>query len=103
MIVALEITVDGVVLFPLAREYAGQHHHRHAALYQREMIRPAEILLHGRIVEQFPPLRPGDIPDDRVKRGQAPADDAQLRPARSEEHTSELQSLIRISYAVFCL
>src|SRR3546814_7558723 len=25
------------------------------------------------------------------------------RPRRSEEHTSELQSLIRISYAVFCL
>src|SRR3546814_19033435 len=29
---------------------------------------------------------------------------AQLRnAARSEEHTSELQSLMRISYAVFCL
>src|SRR3546814_17078851 len=26
-----------------------------------------------------------------------------LLPARSEEHTSELQSLMRISYAVFCL
>src|SRR3546814_2882713 len=26
-----------------------------------------------------------------------------LRQARSEEHTSELQSLMRISYAVFCL
>src|SRR3546814_1742958 len=26
-----------------------------------------------------------------------------LRPIRSEEHTSELQSLMRISYAVFCL
>src|SRR3546814_10085059 len=25
------------------------------------------------------------------------------RPARSEEHTSELQSLMRTSYAVFCL
>src|SRR3546814_3370555 len=25
------------------------------------------------------------------------------RPQRSEEHTSELQSLMRISYAVFCL
>src|SRR3546814_10870007 len=25
------------------------------------------------------------------------------RPKRSEEHTSELQSLMRISYAVFCL
>src|SRR3546814_4446684 len=27
----------------------------------------------------------------------------QLRIERSEEHTSELQSLMRISYAVFCL
>src|SRR3546814_8701921 len=27
----------------------------------------------------------------------------QGRSARSEEHTSELQSLMRISYAVFCL
>src|SRR3546814_4119716 len=26
-----------------------------------------------------------------------------VRPARSEEHTPELQSLMRISYAVFCL
>src|SRR3546814_3319518 len=26
-----------------------------------------------------------------------------LAPDRSEEHTSELQSLLRISYAVFCL
>src|SRR3546814_9689321 len=28
---------------------------------------------------------------------------SQLDPYRSEEHTSELQSLMRISYAVFCL
>src|SRR3546814_5234061 len=28
---------------------------------------------------------------------------APAKPARSEEHTSELQSLMRISYAVFCL
>src|SRR3546814_1488216 len=26
-----------------------------------------------------------------------------VEPARSDEHTSELQSLMRISYAVFCL
>src|SRR3546814_2277365 len=31
------------------------------------------------------------------------ADDAGRVPMRSEEHTSELQSLMRISYAVFCL
>src|SRR3546814_448290 len=31
-----------------------------------------------------------------------PKDEARMSP-RSEEHTSELQSLMRISYAVFCL
>src|SRR3546814_7515687 len=30
-------------------------------------------------------------------------DDITPLPMRSEEHTSELQSLMRISYAVFCL
>src|SRR3546814_2923637 len=30
-------------------------------------------------------------------------DDEAHHPPRSEEHTSELQSLMRISYAVFCL
>src|SRR3546814_8106878 len=32
-----------------------------------------------------------------------PAADDQIDVVRSEEHTSELQSLMRISYAVFCL
>src|SRR3546814_8353430 len=32
-----------------------------------------------------------------------PAPPRPRRPDRSEEHTSELQSLMRISYAVFCL
>src|SRR3546814_5982713 len=30
-------------------------------------------------------------------------DQSFAQPRRSEEHTSELQSLMRISYAVFCL
>src|SRR3546814_18897712 len=33
----------------------------------------------------------------------AAGDDPGARIGRSEEHTSELQSLMRISYAVFCL
>src|SRR3546814_4947989 len=42
---------------------------------------------------------------DRVGQPQwfADAADHEFVPARSEEHTSELQSLMRISYAVFCL
>src|SRR3546814_7137264 len=39
-----------------------------------------------------------EIADRFVNRG-----DAFARHDRSEEHTSELQSLMRISYAVFCL
>src|SRR3546814_7061671 len=35
--------------------------------------------------------------------GRRLCDVAASRDARSEEHTSELQSLMRISYAVFCL
>src|SRR3546814_6905592 len=34
---------------------------------------------------------------------EAPNDATIVRSIRSEEHTSELQSLMRISYAVFCL
>src|SRR3546814_8652928 len=46
---------------------------------------PAQPLLH---------LGRSTGPSDRSSYG---------RPKRSEEHTSELQSLMRISYAVFCL
>src|SRR3546814_10903451 len=35
--------------------------------------------------------------------GEALAKTSRLVAKRSEEHTSELQSLMRISYAVFCL
>src|SRR3546814_8255420 len=49
----------------------------------------AEALVH---LHPEPPAAPAALmaPDD-------------LALARSEEHTSELQSLMRISYAVFCL
>src|SRR3546814_10428066 len=53
---------------------------------------------------------PLDIAQMRTRGGHslcADADQARLTHraprARSEEHTSELQSLMRISYAVFCL
>src|SRR3546814_5312159 len=51
-----------------------------------------------------------DLLDASAKPGQAPDHGGHSRTAgpdkhndRSEEHTSELQSLMRISYAVFCL
>src|SRR3546814_3383201 len=45
-----------------------------------------------------------DATHQRLRRFQAPVPQFRLRPdPRSEEHTSELQSLMRNSYAVFCL
>src|SRR3546814_5964382 len=44
-------------------------------------------------------LDPGILSVPREQRPGAPV----YRLPRSEEHTSELQSLMRISYAVFCL
>src|SRR3546814_1351803 len=41
--------------------------------------------------------------DRQGRRGDQVAHEARQQVARSEEHTSELQSLMRISYAVFCL
>src|SRR3546814_5676124 len=41
--------------------------------------------------------------DRRLYGTQAPSDWSATVSWRSEEHTSELQSLMRISYAVFCL
>src|SRR3546814_5510154 len=41
--------------------------------------------------------------DEAAETVRAAHPDIDNREARSEEHTSELQSLMRISYAVFCL
>src|SRR3546814_9052309 len=55
---------------------------------RRFQVRPS---LHGRVRgAALPPRAQADNRSD-------------LRAGRSEEHTSELQSLMRISYAVFCL
>src|SRR3546814_7133757 len=43
-------------------------------------------------ITEFYDVQSGDVADERF-----------VLPERSEEHTSELQSLMRISYAVFCL
>src|SRR3546814_3370840 len=71
------------------------------ALFQRRH-HPAHVLdrgcsqLNDQRVDRGPCLRLVHL------RGEEAFDDGQLG-ARSEAHTSELQSLMRISYAVFCL
>src|SRR3546814_9395039 len=60
----------------------------------------------GRVVVLGTPAEEGGGGKIRLARsGAFEGIDAALmvHPARSEEHTSELQSLMRISYAVFCL
>src|SRR3546814_3365332 len=47
--------------------------------------------------------RPAPSPRSSSAAATAALASAGLKPRRSEEHTSELQSLMRISYAVFCL
>src|SRR3546814_6889527 len=69
-------------LFPYTTLFRSVHH-------QRRLRRAGEPhALHHRIGDGYDPAR-------RIARSGA--------AARSEEHTSELQSLMRISYAVFCL
>src|SRR3546814_8754584 len=57
---------------------------------------PADPVVHSDIGPAPRKLQRRRPPDT----GAAAGDDGDLR---SEEHTSELQSLMRISYAVFCL
>src|SRR3546814_8021550 len=60
--------------------------------------RPGCNLVHGTIARVI-------VADDHAQRDRAPQQcfEALDGIVRSEEHTSELQSLMRISYAVFCL
>src|SRR3546814_3398945 len=64
--------------------------HRLEPAHVAELVRLVEVEFE--IVFDQPRRIVGDA--DRPPRG---------RERRSEEHTSELQSLMRISYAVFCL
>src|SRR3546814_7894921 len=61
--------------------------------------RPAQLSARPAPPQPAPAKQPDDRPQPEGSALPAPA-----RPnERSEEHTSELQSLMRISYAVFCL
>src|SRR3546814_1678431 len=63
---------------------------------------------NGERSEYYDPLQGAALGEElRSKRGLATGGEQQRHDSgkqdRSEEHTSELQSLMRISYAVFCL
>src|SRR3546814_5768525 len=65
---------------------------------QRHILRPGAPIAGQHLVDG------GDPAHHILHRDGGRARDFRRRDAdRSEEHTSELQSLMRISYAVFCL
>src|SRR3546814_7718299 len=63
------------------------------------IARPGQLA--GNVVD--PVLAAVDAERDGHRAGRQLEQRARHRGLRSEEHTSELQSLMRISYAVFCL
>src|SRR3546814_10189331 len=71
----------------------------------RSHVAPRAAATHGRPLAPRTPLR--DREHAGVPQTVRPRECRRLRLSdaclRSEEHTSELQSLMRISYAVFCL
>src|SRR3546814_6515466 len=72
-------------------------------LQDREFLDLGEIAVEARLAAECGNRR-GDVAaagHDRVSL--KPAEITRRVSARSEEHTSELQSLMRSSYAVFCL
>src|SRR3546814_3276176 len=66
-----------------------------------------QVLAHVALGQNVKPFddTEGDRPDRRPHQGEMEStiEGADALAMRSEEHTSELQSLMRISYAVFCL
>src|SRR3546814_7269220 len=62
----------------------------------RHLVRIADPLHRDRGADHLALLRQHRVELRRI-------DHARIDRIRSEEHTSELQSLMRISYAVFCL
>src|SRR3546814_2192817 len=77
------------------------------SLFERDpdMFRFLLLVQHGQLERvttemQTPVTVLKGVIEAAVARGEIPHQNAQVR---SEEHTSELQSLMRSSYAVFCL
>src|SRR3546814_2360691 len=66
-------------------------------------IRICSPLRHHSAIGPRPPYRGSWAATSETDAVQSGKFSGAVHPARSEEHTSELQSLMRISYAVFCL
>src|SRR3546814_9974242 len=86
----------------------GQHGRDGFALRKRQEVDHRSAARRGPALGQAPYLHAIDLArgreeeDGGMRRGDEKLGD-DILVLRSEEHTSELQSLMRISYAVFCL
>src|SRR3546814_8036466 len=69
------------------------------ALRGREKVK--DFVPAGNLPTRLNPRHQSNVERQRVV--EAGHEDLGIEVGRSEEHTSELQSLMRISYAVFCL
>src|SRR3546814_3335892 len=66
-------------------------------------LRRADVRAHGDVHADEARRARKDRPDQEADRRRRARKKKTSAATRSEEHTSELQSLMRISYAVFCL
>src|SRR3546814_9016975 len=92
---------------------AGERHsQRIAVLLRRDALRQRDVhVVAGALATPALGAEAGEVGVGEGRRAVdrhrqhvvALVEDVLLSVARSEEHTSELQSLMRISYAVFCL
>src|SRR3546814_3439301 len=75
----------------------------HVVDHRRQMIGDQELVFHDQnAASGTHPLSSGN--GIRIRTFRPRSYSTRISPSnRSEEHTSELQSLMRISYAVFCL
>src|SRR3546814_3220048 len=87
-------------LFPYTTLFRSLHRHRLVHRLARILQRRIGVTHGGGTIDAQAGL--GRADDDAVDQRQISAA-TQQHGRRSEEHTSELQSLMRSSYAVFCL
>src|SRR3546814_4852167 len=85
----------------MSRHRGAKHPRRCGLLGGISLLSPAYLLS----VERWPFHAGPPAHYDRLSSllGPSASQSGRLLPLRSEEHTSELKSLMRISYAVFCL
>src|SRR3546814_5597786 len=82
--------------------------HMHSRSDRAAILSPKRLLMGSALFSAFafaPAVQAQSVPDPSQSDAASPVQDAPSQGVgdRSEEHTSELQSLMRTSYAVFCL